>query len=138
MKTNTQVLMARPRKQRTMNLYLFPLRMLLLIAVCAVVSSQDLLASDPVPAAKQKKPIALVGGTIHTASGDILEKGTVVFDKGKITAVGTNVAIPDGAERIDISGKHVYPGLIDANTIMGLRLCGSGVGRLSNEGNAYS
>jgi len=130
MKTNTQVLMARPRKQRTMNLYLFPLRMLLLIAVCAVVSGQDLLASDPVPAAKQKKPIALVGGTIHTVSGDILEKGTVVFDKGKITAVGTNVAIPDGAERIDISGKHVYPGLIDANTIMGLTEIGSVRGTL--------
>src|SRR3990172_12008724 len=104
MKTNTQVLMARPRKQRTMNLYLFPLRMLLLIAVCAVVSGQDLLASDPVPAAKQKKPIALVGGTIHTVSGDILEKGTVVFDKEKNTAVGKNVAFPKGPMSIISTG----------------------------------
>lgn len=80
-----------------------------------------LIASEPIPAPRQKKPIALVGGTIHTVSGAVFEKGTVVFDKGKITAVGAAVAIPPDAERISIEGKHVYPGIIDAYTNMGLR-----------------
>ena len=46
--------------------------------------------------------------------------GTIVFDKGKITALGASVTIPEGAEVIDVTGKHVYPGLISANSALGL------------------
>lgn len=88
------------------------------------------VASDPVPAPKQKTPIALVGGTIHTVSGDVIQNGTIVFDKGKITAVGANAPIPSGAERIDVARKHVYPGVIDAKTDMGLTEIGSVRGTL--------
>ncbi|HEY5616225.1 MAG TPA: amidohydrolase family protein [Bacteroidota bacterium] len=88
------------------------------------------LASDPIPAAKQKKPIALVGGTIHTVSGAVITNGTVLFDKGTIVAVGQTVTIPADAERINISGKHVYPGLIDASSDMGLTEIGSVRGTL--------
>lgn len=87
-------------------------------------------ASDPIPAPKQKKPIALIGGTVYTVSGAVIQNGTVVFDKGKITAVGTSVAIPADAERIDVSGKMVYPGLIDSYSIMGLTEIGSVRGTL--------
>ncbi len=78
------------------------------------------LPSDQVPAPKQSKPIALVGATIHTVSGDILENGTILFEKGKITAVGQNPLLPEETEQIEIRGKHVYPGLISANTSLGL------------------
>lgn len=88
------------------------------------------LASDPIPAPKQKKPIALIGGTIYTVSGEVISGGTVVFDKGVITAVGTNVTIPADAERVDVRGKSVYPGLIDAYSIMGLTEIGSVRGTL--------
>lgn len=76
--------------------------------------------ADEIPGAKQKAPIALVGGTIHTVSGDAIEAGTIVFDNGKITAVGKEVAIPDGAEQISVEGKHVYPGMFEAHSQMGL------------------
>ncbi|MBA3387192.1 MAG: amidohydrolase family protein [Chthoniobacterales bacterium] len=46
--------------------------------------------------------------------------GTVVFENGKITALGADVAVPANAEIIDATGKHVYPGLISANTVLGL------------------
>ncbi|MGB2868651.1 MAG: amidohydrolase family protein [Bacteroidota bacterium] len=85
-----------------------------------IVLSATALASDPVPAAKQKKPIALVGGTIHTVSGETIQGGTIVFDKGRITVIGTNVTIPTDAEKISVAGKHVYPGLINASTTLGL------------------
>jgi imidazolonepropionase-like amidohydrolase len=91
---------------------------------------QPLFASDPIPAPKQKKPIALVGGTIHTVSGAVITNGTILFDKGKIVAVGENVALPADAERVNIAGKHVYPGLIDASTNMGLTEIGSVRGTL--------
>ncbi|MBM4162515.1 MAG: amidohydrolase, partial [Ignavibacteria bacterium] len=83
------------------------------------------IAADVIPAPKQKKPIALIGGIIHTVSGPVIENGTILFDKGKITAIGTNISIPADAERIDVSGKHVYPGIIDAYSTMGLTEIGS-------------
>ena len=82
-------------------------------------------ASDEVPSKKQDHPIALVGGTIHTISGEIIENGTILFDEGKITKIGTNISLPSGVESIDISGKHVYPGLINADTRLGLIEVGS-------------
>jgi imidazolonepropionase-like amidohydrolase len=73
-----------------------------------------------VPAPRQDRPIALVGGTVHPVSGPAIPGGTLVFENGVITAVGANVTVPEGAQRIDISGKHVYPGLIDGWSQMGL------------------
>ena len=77
-------------------------------------------ASDNIPAPSQARPIALKGATIHPVSGPEIPSGTIVFDKGKITAVGADVPIPEGAEVIDASGKHIYPGLISANSVLGL------------------
>ena len=43
-----------------------------------------------------------------------------MFADGVITAVGHDVAIPDGTERIDVSGKHVFPGFFNAGGQLGL------------------
>lgn len=64
--------------------------------------------------------LALVGGDVHTVSGGTLEGATVLIEDGKITAVGADVTVPPGAERVDVSGRHLYPGLIAANTYLGL------------------
>ncbi len=77
-------------------------------------------ASDTIPAPPQTKPIALKGATIHPLSAADIPSGTIVFENGKITAVGADVPVPAGAEVIDATGKHVYPGLINANTVLGL------------------
>lgn len=72
-------------------------------------------AADP-PSA----PIALVGGTVHTVCGPNIQNGTVLLANGKIVAVGQDVSLPPDVQRIDITGHHVYPGLIDAYTQLGL------------------
>ncbi len=77
-------------------------------------------ASDQIPAKPQDHPIALVGGTVHTISGATLENATVLFVDGKITAIGADVSLPEGTESIDATGKHLYPGMIAANTRIGL------------------
>ncbi|MFI5251389.1 MAG: amidohydrolase family protein [Bacteroidota bacterium] len=87
------------------------------------IASFLFLSSAPaaeIPAARQDHPIAITGATIHTVSGREIEHGTILFDKGKIIALGTDVQIPSGAEIIDATGKHVYPGMIDARSIIGL------------------
>ncbi|MCD9188880.1 MAG: amidohydrolase family protein [Pyrinomonadaceae bacterium] len=63
---------------------------------------------------------AIIGARVVTVSGAVIENGTVVIQNGKIAAVGANVSIPSGAERIDGKGLSVYPGMIDAATNMGL------------------
>jgi imidazolonepropionase-like amidohydrolase len=80
----------------------------------------NIRASDNIPAPPQAKPIALKGATIHPVSGPDIPSGTIVFDKGKITAIGADAPIPAGADIIDVSGKHIYPGLISANSVLGL------------------
>jgi imidazolonepropionase-like amidohydrolase len=76
--------------------------------------------SDTIPAPPQSKAIAIKGATIHPVSAPDIPNGTIVFENGKITAVGADAAIPSGAEVIEANGKHVYPGLINANTVLGL------------------
>lgn len=77
-------------------------------------------ASDQIPARKQSKPIVLIGGTIHTVSGATITNGEILFDNGKIKEIGAQVTHPAGAEIIDLQGKHVYPSLILAQSVLGL------------------
>lgn len=87
-------------------------------------------AQSPVVAPAQKKPVMLVGGTIHTGTGEVIENGTVIFSEGKIISVGKSSEIKSdksGSEIIDVTGKQVYPGLIFPNTSIGLVEIGGGV-----------
>lgn len=95
---------------------------------CATLGAALLQGGDAeaqVPAPPQSRPVALTGATIHTITNGVIQNGTIVFDNGVITAVGSNVAVPANAERIDVSGKHIYPGLIDAYSAMGLEEIGA-------------
>ena len=76
--------------------------------------------SNVYPAAKQSQPIAITGATIHIGNGQVVNNASVVMVDGKITAVGNNITIPTGAQRIDAQGKHVYPGLILSASNLGL------------------
>ena len=73
----------------------------------------------------QSEPVALQGATIHTVTNGVIENGTILFDNGVIIAVGTDVQIPQGARVVDVSGKHIYPGLIDAYSTVGISEIGA-------------
>jgi imidazolonepropionase-like amidohydrolase len=68
----------------------------------------------------EPKMIALTNARINTITKGIINKGTLIFDKGLITAIGAKVKIPKLAEIIDVKGKNVTPGLIDAHSHAGL------------------
>jgi imidazolonepropionase-like amidohydrolase len=65
--------------------------------------------------------IAIIGGKVYPVSGPPIEGGTVVIVNGKIAAVGRNVLIPAGAQRIDATGKIVTPGFVNAATQLGVQ-----------------
>ena len=81
------------------------MRLILLLSL--LVACSTVVASDQIPGAPQKKPIALVNAVVHTLTGPPVEKCTIIFDEGKITDVGQGLAMPAKAEIIDLKGQHV-------------------------------
>ncbi len=100
-----------------------PLRSLLLgLALAACANAQDLGLKAP----PQSAPLTIYNATIHTVSGETLERASITFDKGVIKEVSKEApSIPaagsDAGKRfIDAKGAHVYPGLIAPDTQLGL------------------
>src|SRR5580700_9018581 len=62
----------------------------------------------------------LQGGTVHTIDGPVIENGSVLVHNGKIVGVGKNLTAPTGFKVIDVHGQQVYPGMIDAASMVGL------------------
>jgi imidazolonepropionase-like amidohydrolase len=91
-----------------------------------------LVLALPSPGEAQQDDYAITGGTVVTVTGATIPNGTVLVLDGIITAVGTNVTIPDGVERVDATGKFVYPGLIDSATGLGLQEAGGMDGSVDN------
>ncbi|MEJ7626378.1 MAG: amidohydrolase family protein [Ferruginibacter sp.] len=91
--------------------------------------SQD----DIYPAPPNMGMIFIKNATVHTGTGEVLVNANILINKNKIEKVGRDVTLPSGNVKVvDASGKHVYPGLILANTTIGLREIGSQV-RGSND-----
>lgn len=62
----------------------------------------------------------LTGGTIHPAPGRTIEKGDMIIRRGTIIAVSEKLDQPNGAIKIDMEGKHIYPSFIDLNSNYGI------------------
>src|SRR5688572_4494225 len=63
---------------------------------------------------------AITNARIVPVSGPVIERGTVVVRDGLIAGVGAQVNTPADARVIDGTGLTIYPGLIDANTSLGI------------------
>lgn len=93
-------------------------------SVRAVTAGLLALAAALVPANVAAQTLAIEGGTVHPVSGASYV-GTVVVRDGLIEAAGAEIATPADAEAIDAAGLHVYPGLFNAFTSVGLVEIGS-------------
>src|SRR4051812_30945691 len=91
---------------------------------CAFIALCSLCAQLPPKArARQRSAIAtyaITNARIFPVSGPVIERGTVVIRDGLIAAVGPQASAPADARVIDGTGLSVYPGLIDANTTLGI------------------
>ena len=87
----------------------------------ALLLSLTAFAQSIIPNNPGVKPaIAIRNATIYPVTSAPIANGTIVFENGIITAVGTNVQVPANATVIDGAGLSVYPGMIDSGSNVGL------------------
>jgi imidazolonepropionase-like amidohydrolase len=63
---------------------------------------------------EQEQFLAVINGRVHTVTGPVLERATVLCKDGIIAAIGADVHLPAECEVIDANGMQVYPGLVAA------------------------
>jgi imidazolonepropionase-like amidohydrolase len=75
--------------------------------------------------AQTKKRVLLTNGVAHIGNGQVIENSYVAFSEGKIDFVSdarlTKLDMSKFDTTIDVSGKHIYPGFIAPNCILGLQ-----------------
>ncbi len=95
------------------------------VALCSA-SAMSVAQDLTVKAAAPDKPIWIVGATVHTMAGEVIKEGSVKINTdGTIGEVLASMpSMPAGFDQanrvIDGKGRHIYPGLVSANTQMGL------------------
>lgn len=83
-----------------------------------------ILFSINLNAQKTYTHVAFINGTAHLGNGKVIENSLVVVNKslfevvGSITGIRLNPSAYDTV--IDLQGKHIYPGIINTNNILGL------------------
>src|SRR5205807_1822027 len=71
-------------------------------------------------AAAAAQDTAFTGARVIDGTGKApVEKATILVRNGRISAIGPAVKIPDGAQRIDLTGKTIIPGLINGHGHVG-------------------
>ncbi|MEO2018513.1 MAG: amidohydrolase family protein [Fuerstiella sp.] len=95
-------------------------RLMLCLTLAMVIAPATVRAGDEIPGAPQTRPIALINCHVHPLVGPRIKKGIVLFDNGRITAIGRDVPLPKNTEVIDLKGQHVYPSLIESYSQIGL------------------
>ena len=88
-------------------------------AMCSATAARAQLGSyNPRPG--PRGTFVIRNAHIFPVSAPDIANGTIVISGGKITAVGANVTVPNGATVIDATGLSVYPGMMESGGSTGL------------------
>lgn len=73
------------------------------------------------PILGQQQPVAFTNARLIPITGPEIERGTIVVQGGKITAIGPSASVrpPAGARIVDMAGKVIMPGLVDTHSHIG-------------------
>ncbi len=85
------------------------------------MKSLALLVLSALPlAAGADDSFLLRGVTVHTVSGQDIPNGSILVQDGKIMGVGVKLSAPKGIRVIEGKSMHVYPGMIDSASEVGM------------------
>lgn len=92
-------------------------------ALCAAVMFGSSRAASAQASPGEEGPFLIKGGTVVNADGQKMPNTDILIRNNRIVAIGAG-ATASNAKVIDAAGKFIYPGMIDANTGIGLQEIG--------------
>lgn len=99
------------------------------LLILLFLSSGMATGQTQTPAGAQKKRVLIMNGIAHLGNGSVIQNSAIGFKDGKLVLVGdaTRVKLDPAAYDtvINASGKHVYPGFIATNIVLGLAEIGA-------------
>jgi hypothetical protein len=84
------------------------------------ISAQDYFPNNESIHNKNSNYTAFINAKIYITPTQIIEKGTLLIQNGKVIAAGTSVTIPKNSETVNLEGKSIYPSFIDIYTSFGI------------------
>lgn len=96
-----------------------------LLMVTSVALGFEASAHDMIPGSPQGQPILIKNATLHTVTHGVQSNSDLLFEQGRISAIGTDLSPPANTRIIDGSGKHLYPGLLLMGSQVGIREIGA-------------
>lgn len=84
------------------------------------------MTTSPQPRRTRTSSVAVTGGRVVPVDGEPIDGGTVLVVDGVITAVGRDVAVPEGVPVVDARGSWVLPGFVEAHAHLGVHEEGEG------------
>jgi len=97
-----------------------PPRARCLVGAAGLVALAVLAALPSIGWSDEAAVVAIRAARIVPVVGDPIENGVILVAGGRITALGADVAVPNGAEVIEATGQSVYPGLVCAWSSLGV------------------
>lgn len=95
------------------------MKIILKIVLASIFLAATTLVAQQTPGDAQSEVLIVNGGTYHLGNGKVITNGHLVFEDGKITAIGEGQTRITG-KMIDGTGKHIYPGFIAPAKSLGL------------------
>ena len=97
---------------------IFPFLFLLIFV--PKIKAQDYFPNNESVQNKNKNYTAFINAKIYITPKQIIEKGTLLIQNGKVVAVGNTVSIPKNSITVNLDGKSIYPSFIDMYTSFGV------------------
>jgi imidazolonepropionase-like amidohydrolase len=102
-------------------------KLITLISSVFVLTAGSFAQPTIYPAPENKGRFFITHATIHVGNGTVIENGSIEINDSKIVNTGASITIPSNATVVDVKGQHVYPGLINSFSNLGLKEVASGV-----------
>ena len=84
------------------------------------INAQEYFPNNESVQNKNTNYVVFTNAKIYVTPTQIIEKGSLLIQNGKVIAAGTNISIPKNCTTINLEGKSIYPSFIDIYTDFGI------------------
>jgi imidazolonepropionase-like amidohydrolase len=84
------------------------------------INAQEYFPNNESVQNKNNNYIAFTNAKIYVSPTQIIEKGSLLIQNGKVVSAGNNISIPKNCTTINLEGKSIYPSFIDIYNDFGI------------------